>query len=85
MGFSGVDPTPYLNLALNVLTLVVVVALAVWLRRSHIQVVELKGQLLGVIMSLRLMVNGESRSEPVTRPKDAEAVRRSGGDSGADR
>jgi len=65
---------PQLNLLLNVITLVVVVALAVWLRNSHIQVVELKGQLLGMVMSLRLMINGRSSSEePPGGPVDPQA------------
>lgn len=55
------EVVPYLNLALNLVTMMVVAALAVWLRRSHISTVALKAQLLGMIMTLSLTINGHAK------------------------
>jgi len=63
---------PYLNLVANIATIAIIVALAVWLRKQHIQVVELKGQLLGMVLALRLSINGNHKKEGEHGPRDTD-------------
>lgn len=48
----------YVNLALNLLAIVILCSVAVWLRHERVRTIELRAQLLGMILALHLSING---------------------------